>query len=118
MSEIRVVTHLRGHMASCNGRVELVEVRAEQCSLRGSESCLDIQKLQAKAEEIRKLKEERLRTFQRDVQERVQRRERTRQKQLLEATSRHVLKEQRPKAKTPGVRRKVHVYELMSVLYV
>ena len=107
MSELRVATHIRGHVASCNGKVELVKARAEQCSVGGSENCLNVQELQAKAEEIRRLKEERLQTFQRDVKERVKRRERTRQKQLLKSASRHVLKEKPPSASIPEIQRKV-----------
>ena len=107
MSELRVATHIRGHVASCNGKVELVKARAEQCSLGVSENYLSVQELQAKAEEVRRLKEERLRIFQRDVKERVKRRERTRQKQLLESASRHVLKQKHPSTSIPGIQRKV-----------
>lgn len=103
---LRVGTHLRGHVASCNGRVELVRARAEPHSQQDGESCFETQELQARAEEIRKQKEERLLTFQRDVKERVQRRERARQKQLSEAASKPVLKEKQPSARAPGVRRR------------
>ena len=95
MSRLRVEAHLRGHVALCNGRVELVGARVEPYSLRDGESCAEAQELQTRAEETRREKEERLLAFQRDVRERVQRRERARQQQLSEAASRHTVRERR-----------------------
>lgn len=101
MSRLCVETHLRGHVASCNGRVELVKARVEPHSTRDYGSCSEAQELQAKAEEAQRQKEERLLNFQRAVKERVQRRERARQKQLSEASK---FRSKRP---CPVIRRKV-----------
>lgn len=95
-------THLRGHVASCNGRVELVKARVEPHSTRDYGSCPEAQELQARAEEAQREKEERLLNFQRAVKERVQRRERARQKQMSETESK--CKSKRP---CPVIRRKV-----------
>lgn len=111
MSRLRVEAHLRGHVASCNGRVELVKARAELNSTQDCRSFSEAQELQARAEEARRQKEERLLSFQRTVKERVQRRERARQKQLSEVASKHVLKKKRSNLSCPGIRVKVfHVY--------
>lgn len=102
MSRLCVETHLRGHVASCNGRIELVKARVEPHSSRDYGNFREAQELQARAEEAQRQKEERLLNFQRAVKVRVQRRERARQKQLSEAESK--FKSKRP---CPVIRRKV-----------
>lgn len=93
---LRVEAHIRGHVASCNGRVELVRARAEHHSLSVDQSPVDPLELQARAEQRRRQKEERLLAFQRDVKERVRRKELARQKQLSETVHSHPQKEKRP----------------------
>ena len=104
MNRLRIEGHPRGHIASCNGRVELVKARVEPHSLRESVSSLDLQELQARAEETRRRKEECLQAFQRDVRERVKRKERARLKQLSDTANRHSLRQKGP---NPGVQRMV-----------
>ena len=91
-SSLRLEPHLRGHVAACNGRVELVRARAELCSLEDDVILSDGGEVQAREEEARRLKEERLLAFQRDVRERVRRRERARVQQLSEAATRDSMK--------------------------
>ncbi|CAI8019237.1 hypothetical protein GBAR_LOCUS11581 [Geodia barretti] len=79
---LRVQPHIRGHIASCNGRVELVKTQVESYQMGGDVIALDTQELQARGEETRRMKEERLLAFQRDVKERVRRKERARLNKL------------------------------------
>lgn len=88
---LRVEPHIRGHIASCNGRVELVKTRVESYTVNDDAVALNAQELQARAEEARRLKEERLLAFQRDVKERVRRKERARLKQISETANTHHL---------------------------
>ena len=88
---LRAEPHLRGHVAACNGRVELVRARAELCSPQDAIIPPDSREIQAKAEERERRKEEQLLAFQRSVRERVQRKERARLQQLSETANRHSL---------------------------
>ena len=90
---LRVEAHPRGHVAACNGRVELVGARVEPCLLADGGSYPPAQEMQAKTEEMKREKESRLLAFQREVRERVQRRERARQQQLSEAVRQRAWKE-------------------------
>lgn len=90
---LRVEAHPRGHVAACNGRVELVGARVEPYLLADGGSHLQAQEMQARAEEMRRERESRLLAFQREVRERVQRRERAKQQQLSEAVHQPALKE-------------------------
>ena len=101
---VRIEGHLRGHVASCNGRVELVGAIVEPHSCQDSVSSLNLRELQARSEETRRRKKERLLAFQKDVKERVRRREQDRLRQLSDTANRQPLK---PKRLTPGTRRKV-----------
>ena len=91
---LRVQPHIRGHIAPCNGRVELVKTRVEPYSLRDDVMALDTRELQARAEEARRQKEAGLLSFQRDVRERVKRKERARLKQVSESANIHQLKKE------------------------
>ena len=77
--------HLRGHVAPCNGRVELVGARVEPHSPGDARSHLASEQ-QAREEDIRREKARILQAFQREVRERVQRKERAKyqQQQLSE----------------------------------
>ena len=48
---LRVQPHIRGHIASCNGRVELVKTQVESYPMGGDVIALDTQELQARGEE-------------------------------------------------------------------
>lgn len=105
---LRVEAHPRGHVAACNGRVELVGARVEPYLVQDGGSHLQAQEVQTQAEEMRRERESRLLAFQREVRERVQRRERARQQQLSEAVRQRAWKETQGST-TLKKRRKVHV---------
>ena len=92
---LRVERHPRGHVASCNGRVELVHARAEVCRLPVGEAS----EMAALVENVEKVEREKkcetLRSFQRDVRRRVGQRERSRQRQLAASSSRALHRKQR-----------------------
>ena len=91
---LRVQPHIRGHIASCNGRVELVKTQVESYPMGGDVIALDTQELQARGEETRRMKEERLLAFQRDVKERVRRKERARLNKVSETANTHHIKKE------------------------
>ena len=74
-STLRVVSHPRGHIASCNGAVSLVQARAEryQDAPRGGREVAML--VEARGEREREKKIEELAHFRSRVKERVRRRE-------------------------------------------
>ena len=95
MSVLRVEAHPRGHVAPCNGKVALVGARVESHSPVYAENHLASEQ-QAREEDVRREKTRRLQAFQREVRERVQRKERSRhqqQQQLSEPLSQFTWRE-------------------------
>lgn len=87
---VRVERHPRGHIASCNGRVELVNARAEVCPASCGEASDRAAWVDGVEKEERQRKTEMLRSFQRDVKRRVALREQAKQRQIA-ASCHHVL---------------------------
>ena len=95
MSSVRVEPHLRGHIASCNGRLELVQARVEASREPGGWAREVALKEEVTRQEEQDKKAKRLLTFQHQVKQRVLQRERSKQQQLAAQSSQAVQCEQR-----------------------
>ena len=95
MSSVRVEPHPRGHIASCNGRVELVQARVEACKEPGGQAREVALREEVIRQEEQEKKTKKLVAFQHQVKERVLRRERSKQQQLVAESSQAVQCEQR-----------------------
>lgn len=80
---LRVESHPRGHVAPCNGRVELVNARVEQCADLSGDNKEVAAATEAWGRAQRERKAERLHRFQREVRARVRERERERRQREL-----------------------------------
>ena len=96
MASLRVERHPRGHVASCNGRVELLNPRVESCinesPSNAAENALMIE-VWTQREVERKANQ--LESFQKRVKNRVCQRERERQREIATVSSQLVQCEQR-----------------------
>lgn len=96
MASLRVERHPRGHIAACNGRVELLNTRVESYSENrpgnASENAL---KVDAWTRSENERKAHQLESFQRRVKYRVFQRERERQREIATVSTELVMSEQR-----------------------
>ena len=95
MTSLRVERHPRGHVASCNGRVELLNTRVVSCtdpSENAAENAL-MMDVWGRREKERKAQE--LESFQRRVKHRVSQREREKQREMAHKSTELVQSEQR-----------------------
>lgn len=96
MASLRVERHPRGHIAACNGRVEILNTRVESCTNyrlgNASENAL---KFDAWARRENERKAYQLENFQRRVKHRVCQRERERQREIAAVSGELVKSEQR-----------------------
>ena len=96
MASLRVERHLRGHIAACNGKVELLNTKVEPCvdSRPGnaSEAALIVD-LWARREKERKAHQ--LESFQKRVRHRVSQREKERQREIAAVSTELVQCEQK-----------------------
>ncbi len=94
-ASLRVERHPRGHVASCNGRVELLNTRVVSCtdpSTKATENALLMDVL-ARREKERKAQE--LESFQKRVKHRVSQREKEKQREIAYKSTELVQSEQR-----------------------
>ena len=94
-ASLRVERHPRGHIASCNGRVELLNTKVVSCtdpSRNAAENALLMDVL-GRREKERKAQE--LESFQRRVKHRVSQREREKQQEIAHKSTELVQSEQR-----------------------
>ena len=94
-ASLRVERHPRGHIASCNGRVELLNTRVVSCtdpSRKATEKALLMDVL-ARREKERKAQE--LENFQKRVKHRVSQREREKQQEIAHKSTELAQSEQR-----------------------
>lgn len=94
-SSLRVSRHPRGHVAQCNGRLELVSARVEQCKVGEGDAVTRAALAEARGRDERERKERRLQSFQREVRERVRKREKHKLLQVAAKSEEVVLSEQR-----------------------
>ena len=92
---LRVERHPRGHIASCNGRVELVNARAEVCRVPCREASDMAAWVDGVEKEERQRKIKMLRSFQRDVKRRVALQEQAKQRQIAVSCHHALQSEQR-----------------------
>lgn len=96
MTSLRVERHPRGHVASCNGQVELLSTRVESCFNHSpgnaSQTALLVETLSRKE---RERKAQQLETFQKRVKHRVTQRERERQREIATVSNELVKCEQK-----------------------
>ena len=96
MASLRVERHPRGHVASCNGRVELLNTRVESYAkeslVNASENALMVDVLTKREKEK---KAHQLESFQKRLKQRVCQRERERQREIATVSSQLVQSEQK-----------------------
>ncbi len=102
-SSLRVARHPRGHVAGCNGRVELLSAKVEPCREREEDAVKMAALAEARGREERERREKRLQSFQREVRERVRRREKRRQLQVAASAEEAAQSEQRVVQRAVGV---------------
>ena len=97
MASLRVERHPRGHIAACNGRLEIVNARVESCTTnyRPGNASENAQKFDTWARRERERKAYQLESFQRRVKHRVCQRERERQREIAAVSGELVKSEQR-----------------------
>ena len=94
-ASLRVERHPRGHIASCNGKVELLKTKVVSCtdpSRNAAENALLMDVL-ARREKERKAQE--LENFQKRVKHRVSQREREKQQEIAHKSTELAQSEQR-----------------------
>ena len=95
MSSLRVERHPRGHVASCNGRVELLNTRVEPYKALSGEASENATMMDMLAKKERERKAHQLESFQKRVKHRVFQREREKQLEMATASTQVVQAEQR-----------------------
>ena len=96
MASLRVERHPRGHIAACNGRLEILNTRVESCTnYRPGNASENAQKFDACARRERERKAYQLESFQKRVKHRVCQRERERQREIAAVSGELVKSEQR-----------------------
>lgn len=94
-STLRVDPHLRGHIAWCNGSVEKVGAKAEQCRSTPQNATEEAALIEARAKQDRDRKNKELENFRRRVKQRAAEWERTKKQQLAINTTQTVASEQK-----------------------
>ena len=105
MASLRVERHPRGHVASCNGRVELLNTRVVSC-IDSSESAADnahVMEVWSRREKERK--DHQLESFQKRLKHRVIQREREKQREIAHKSTELVQSEQRATEKAVNLDR-------------
>ena len=86
MSVLRANRHPRGHIAHCNGKIELVKARVEQCVESPGNAVKMACLVEANCREEVTRKAHKLLIFQRDVKDRVRMHERARQQRAVSSS--------------------------------
>ncbi len=94
-STLRVEPHIRGHVAWCNGSVEDVGVKVEQCKNNPQSASEVAALMSARAEQDRDRKKKELERFRRRVKQRATEWERLKKQQLAVNTTQTIASEQR-----------------------
>ena len=94
---LKIEPHIRGHIASCNGRVDRVGAKAEQCGDHSHDyNASDMAALvDAQVRRGRERKRQELEKFKRRVKQRAVAWERTKQLQMAATTTEIVTSEQK-----------------------
>ena len=96
MASLRVERHPRGHIAACNGRLEILNTRVESCTnYRLGKALENAQKFDEWARREKERKTYQLESFQRKVKHRVCQRERERLREIAAVSGELVKSEQR-----------------------
>ena len=96
MASLKVESHPRGHIAACNGKVELLNTKIEPCvgnRLGNASEAALIVDLWTRREKERKAQQ--LESFQKKVRHRVTQRERERQREIAAVSTELVQCEQK-----------------------
>ena len=92
---LKIQPHIRGHVSSCNGRVDLVGVKVEQCQEHIQNASNIATEVEAQVQRERERKKIELAKFQKRVKQRAFEWERTKQLQLAAKTTETVESEQK-----------------------
>ena len=95
MTSLRVERHPRGHIASCNGKVELLNTRVVSCSDPSGNAAENALMMDVWARREKERKAQELESFQRRVKHRVSQREREKQREMAHKSTELVKSEQR-----------------------
>ena len=95
MASLRVERHPRGHVASCNGKVELLSTRVVSCTDPSGNAAENAVMMDVWTRREKERKAQQLESFQRRVKHRVSQREREKQREMAHKSTELVQSEQR-----------------------
>lgn len=84
---LKIQPHIRGHVSSCNGRVDLVGAKVEQCQDHIQSASNVASEIETQLQREREKKKKGLAKFQKRVKQRAFEWERTKQLQLAARTT-------------------------------
>ncbi len=92
---LKIEPHIRGHIAGCNGRVDRVGAKAEQCRDIPQNATHMAALMETQDREDRERKRQELELFKRRVKQRATEWERTKQQQIAVSSTETVASEQK-----------------------
>ncbi len=92
---LKIEPHIRGHIAGCNGRVDRVGAKAEQCRDNPQNATHMAALMETQARENRERKRQELELFKRRVRQRSTEWERTKQRQIAISNTETIASEQK-----------------------